>query len=130
MKRWIWVLVAFCPAANAQQVYKCVSGKDVSYQSSPCAGPAAKTWDAVPVPEPSNAEQWRQYRIRQELQRRYASDRAATAAHVPTPMPGNKSPDACAAAKAQQQEVLAAAGIRRTHDLLRALDEQVTRACR
>jgi len=99
MKRWIWVLVAFCPAANAQQVYKCVSGKDVSYQSSPCAGPAAKTWDAVPVPEPSNAEQWRQYRIRQELQRRYASDRAATAAHVPTPMPGNKSPDACAAAK-------------------------------
>src|SRR3954471_13098533 len=41
--------------ASAQQVYKCVRGSEVSYQSAACDGTqkVARQWDATPQPDPT-----------------------------------------------------------------------------
>jgi hypothetical protein len=126
--------VAAVPArAHAQQVYKCVSGKQVSYQSAPCpTGQAAKAWDATPVAEPSNAERWRLYRIQQQLDRRYASDRAALSAGggYGASVPSEQSSYACESAKRQRAVVYEAAGLKRSFELSSQQDEQVRNACK
>ena len=51
------VVFFFVGHCRAQQVYKCIKGKEVSYQSQPCPDTrkAAKQWDATPEPPPSYA---------------------------------------------------------------------------
>ena len=129
------VLLPFMLPQNAiaQQVYKCVSGNQVSYQSAPCAsGKAAKAWDAAPVAEPTNAELWRRYRIQQQLDRRYAADRAAAARRSYSSGVIQSDPQSlgCTAAKASRSAAYNAAGLKRTFALSRAMDDAVYDACK
>ena len=122
-------------SASAQQVYKCVQGKDVSYQSQPCAqsDQAVKAWDAVPEPPPSNEELWRRYYAKKRGQRESAylrslAGRSGSGSGASIRVP--QSSTACAAAKASRTNALNAAGLKRTYELLQALDDAVNRACK
>jgi hypothetical protein len=48
----------FALPGNAQHVYKCAKGGDVSFQSAPCerGQHLVKQWEATPTPEPPAAE--------------------------------------------------------------------------
>ncbi|MDG2524220.1 DUF4124 domain-containing protein [Stenotrophomonas sp. HITSZ_GD] len=121
----IALLLVSCPAA-AQQVYKCVKGKQVSYQSDPCEnGPAAKAWDATPVPEQSNAEKWRLYRIQQELRQRNAPQPSyGWAASSPS------TTSACESVKAQRDAAYAQVGLKRSFEFSSYWDNRVQQACK
>lgn len=129
--------------ASAQQVYKCVDGKNVSYQSTPCAGAQkyAKEWNATPEPPPTNDELWRRYHAKKKGERESAYLRqlagrenlegGQTQAYG-TPIPAQSASNryACETAKRHREATLKAVGIDRTHDLLRSLDDAVNRACK
>lgn len=128
-------VLAFTGQSQAQQVHKCVKGKEVSYQSEPCAEmhQTKKQWDATPEPPPTNAELWRSYYARKKGERDSAYLRSlagrgggGSAASIPS----NNGNNACAAAKSNRQAALDAAGMSRTHDFLRSLDEMVYQACK
>ncbi|WP_407469548.1 DUF4124 domain-containing protein [Xanthomonas campestris pv. raphani] len=122
------LLFAIAAPLQAQQVHKCREHGQVVYQSEPCAsGRAEKAWDASPAPEQSNAEQWRLYRIRKQLESRYAADRASSAAaYVST----SQSSNACEVAKAQRKQVYDAAGLRRSYEVSSYWDNAVQAACK
>lgn len=134
------LLVATVPA-SAQQVYKCVKGKDVSYQSQPCADSApVKSWDATPEPPPSADELQRRHNAKLQAERdsaylrRIAGRENLAPGSRPVgaaiPVRDSRSQTACEAAKQQRKSVLDAVGLRRTHDLLRSLDDAVNNACK
>jgi hypothetical protein len=135
-------ILAVAMPASAQQVYKCVKGKDVSYQSQPCADSApVKAWDATPEPPPTNAELWRRYNAKKQgeqesayLRRIAGRENLASGGSRPVgsaiPVRDAKNNNACEAARHQRQSVLDAIGLRRTHDLLRSLDDAVNKACK
>lgn len=127
------------PAGKAQQVYKCVKGRDVSYQSEPCAGTQkiAKQWDATPEPEPSaealSQRQLKSGRERAGTARRSSAagtQRTRSASHRQNPKARKPRMSRCDAAKARREAKLKAVGLKRTFDLLRKLDEAVNEACR
>ncbi len=123
------VLAAIALPAYGQQVYKCVAGKAVTYQSTPCAsGAAVKAWDATPVPEPSNAELWRRYRLQRELDRRYAAQHSGGG--YGASVSGSQSGGACETAKRQREAVYAAAGLHRSFELSSQMDNAVHDACK
>ncbi|MBV6810323.1 DUF4124 domain-containing protein [Xanthomonas campestris pv. pennamericanum] len=124
----VLVLVAVAIPVQAQYVYKCRQRGQVVYQSEPCvAVTPEKVWEAAPVPERSNAEQWRLYRIRKQLDRRYAADRAAgSAAYVPSSQSGN----ACESAKRGRAAVYEAVGVHRDFALSSQWDNAVADACK
>lgn len=132
-------MVLVVSAANAQQVYKCVGGKNVSYQSAPCGATqiVARRWDAKPDPEPS-AEELRQLQLKRERERaesaqpsRAAGTDRARSVHR-SRQSGNvrSSMSRCDAAKARREAKLKSVGLKRTFDLLRKLDELVHEACK
>ena len=130
-------LLAGSASASAQQVYKCVKGKDVSYQSSPCEASARveKQWDAVPEAPPDNAELWRRFHARKQGEAdsaylRSLAGRARTGSGQGAAIGTTQSDSACVAAKRHRQSILDQVGINRTHDLLRSLDQQVNQACK
>lgn len=144
MRALIWMIVfLLAPAARAQQVYKCISGVDVSYQSAPCA--AAQTlvrqWEAVPEPAPTAAalrlrqQQREQARADSEWLSRAAGHAVGTERSRATRgnrRSDNRSPalSRCDAAKARRESRLKSVGLKRTFDLLRKLDDSVHEACR
>lgn len=127
MRMTMFMLLATGFASQAQQVYKCSDGDGVTYQSQPCGQSqrTVKQWDATPDPAPP-------------------AKKVATA--VAEPKPGsartqkNRTRHArprvdpaearCNSAKARREAKLKAVGLKRTYDLLRALDEAVHEACR
>ncbi|ASK96787.1 DUF4124 domain-containing protein [Xanthomonas campestris pv. merremiae] len=130
MKARFAILLALAIAAPcyAQQVHKCRERGQVVYQSAPCtSGQAEKAWDAAPVPEQSNAEQWRLYRIRKQLDSRYAADRAASSAAY---VSSSQSSNACESARAQRKQVYDAAGLRRSYEVSSYWDNAVQAACK
>lgn len=137
----VWYTHQSCPLPNphGDHLRKCVSPKgQVTYQQEP----RAKGWkltstrDATPEPAPT-PEQLRQ----REYQRRKAEaesaylrgiarrNQGASAQGHSIPVPGQGGGQ-CAAAKAERERVLDIVGLKRTYDLLRALDEQVYNACK
>lgn len=135
-------LLVIAVPASAQQVYKCVKGKDVSYQSQPCVDSApVKAWDATPEPPPTNDELWRRYNAKKQgeqdsayLRRLAGRDNFVSETSRPMgsaiPVRDAKNQTACEAAMHQRKSVLDAVGLRRTHDLLRSLDDAVNKACK
>lgn len=127
------------PAGNAQQVYKCVKGKDVSYQSAPCdvTQKVARQWDATPELEPSAAE-LRQRQLKSGRERAESARMGhATGTDHPRSMrsqrkSGRNGPTVsrCDAAKARREAKWKAVGLKRTFDLLRKLDDAVNEACK
>jgi hypothetical protein len=138
MRAMFFSLIFFAASpATAQQVYKCVNGSEVSYQSAACDSnwKVAGQWDATPeAVSPTDEYQPRQLKIR--------SDRAEAARHAAGSGPlrsvsngrttGNRksSLSRCDAAKARREAKLKSVGLNRTFDLLRRLDDMVNEACK
>lgn len=134
-------LVLAGTSAQAQMVYKCVGkGGALSYQSEPCAsGLPAKSWVAIPEPEPTEA----QLRARRYAQQRAESDSqelAARAGRWPGSRNGGGVPQgasipiggsACADARAERDLWLKSPlGRDASIDARRVWHERVWNACR
>lgn len=132
-------MVLLAPAGNAQQVYKCAKGKDVSYQSTPCDGTqkTLRQWDATPEPEPS-VEDIRQHQFKSgreraesaQLSRAAGTDRPRSVRSVRRSGRDRSSMSRCDTAKSRRDAKLKAVGLKRTFDLLRKLDDAVNEACK
>ncbi|WAH62365.1 DUF4124 domain-containing protein [Xanthomonas hortorum] len=127
--RFLVVLAfAIVMPAEAQQVHKCRERGQVVYQSAPCAsGQPEKAWDATPVPEQSNAEKWRLYRIDRQLKsRNAASGSYAGGASLANSANGS----ACQSARASRAAAYEAAGVHRDFALSSYWDNVVQNACK
>lgn len=133
MERFVIVLLlCFAPAVQAQHVYKCTTGKSVSYQSEPCAGTPDRVWHAPPeVIDP--AIQRQNQHTQQEMDRRAQAQRNS---YRPQPRPMGASigiarnQSACDRAKAERAAAYERLGTRRTFDQSRFWDNQVYDACK
>ncbi len=128
------VVLLMCLVAapgQAQQVFKCVQGGTVSYQSAPCSGgEASRTWDAVPEPERSPQERQRLAAIEQELARRNrpaAPPDPSLRIARPARSAGSSQ---CEAAKAQREAAYRTVGLRRSFKFSSEWDKRVQQACR
>lgn len=127
------------PAGKAQQVYKCVKGRDVSYQSAPCdvTQKVLRQWDATPEPEPS-VEDIRQRQLKSEreraesaqLSRAAGTDRPRSVRSERRSGRSQHRVSRCDAARSRREAKLKAVGLKRTFDLLRKLDDAVNEACK
>lgn len=140
MHKFLLIFVLAYPGAvNAQQVHKCVKGQDVAYQSAPCdpTQTTAKQWDATPDPEPTAGEiAQREARRKQraqesaELRRAAGTDRTRTGGRTSNRTTVSAADARCSAAKERRARKLESVGLKRTFDLLRALDDAVHNACK
>ncbi|MEO8364871.1 MAG: DUF4124 domain-containing protein [Pseudoxanthomonas sp.] len=132
-------MILVAPAVTAQQVYKCVGDKQVSYQSAPC-GPTqvvARQWDAAPGLAPSTDEP-RQRQLKSQRDRTGTAqlNSAARTDRVRSTSSrrnaGSQGPNLsrCDAAKGRREAKLNSVGLKRTFDLLRKLDDAVNLACK
>ena len=133
------LLFCVAPAGNAQQIHKCIKGSAVSYQSAPCeAGHRlVKQWVAAPDPEPSATQSGhRRAKHEHDEAKSVQAGHGAGGSRTRTgSRPAKRSSIAgadkrCAAAKARREAKLIAAGLKRTFDLLRKLDDAVHEACK
>ena len=125
--------------ASAQQVYKCVRGSKVSYQSAACEDTQkiARQWDAAPEPEPT-AEELRQRQSKSQidraesawLSRAAGTDRRSSASNRGSLVNRKPHISRCDTAKARREAKLKSVGLKRTFDLLRKLDDAVNEACK
>ena len=128
----ICAVLAALPAVAPAQVFKCVRGEEVSYQSAPCEpGQAtARQWQAVDYAPPSAADLQRIDQTRQATARRDAQLRAGGRWRGG----GSKAADTgigrCDRAKALRDRELYKLGPRRSIKQLRAWDDPVAKACR
>lgn len=131
------VFIAF--NVSAQQVYKCVRGSEVSYQSTACDGTqkVARQWDAPPEPEPTTDElRQRQLKSQRDsaesaqLSRAAGTNRKRYASNQRESGSRKSSMSRCDAAKARREAKLKSVGLKRTFDLLRKLDDAVNEACK
>lgn len=133
------VLLGLAWTANAQ-VYKCVKGKETSYQSQPCAPDQAteKAWAEQRYAPPSNADLWRNYYTQQATQQRDAELRGGYApqrrsASVATgAVVSRANGGACEAAKRTRDAELERTRPRQGHSVkaLRSWDNYVAKACK
>lgn len=128
------VVLLMCLVAapvQAQQVFKCVQGGAVSYQSAPCSGgEASRTWDAVPEAERSPQERDRLAAIEQELARRNRPQaRPDPAMRIARPARSAGSSQ-CDAAKSQRDAAYRSVGLRRSFKFSSEWDKRVRQACR
>lgn len=127
---WLASMLLLGASAQAQTVYKCSVGGAVSYQSAPCAqGSVSRRWDYVPEPPSSPEVQARLDAMGRELilRNRPVVSRAGTARRAVVTV---ARPTACERARERQRASLERLKLKRTHDQLRRLDDQVTRHCR
>lgn len=124
------VALGLSTGAQAQSVIvKCVDAKgQVMYVSGGCEPgqrvDSYKAYEAV-HDDPNAAARTR------SAQREVDARRAAYGHQaVGVAIPAERSPSACASAKAYRDSVLKAAGMSRTYDLLQQLDDGVRAACR
>ena len=125
--RLVMLLWLFLTAltSQAQQVYKCVSGNDVVYQSQPCAPSQRmiRQWEATPHAPPPGVR----LAATPATPRPKAVRRFSTRTARPRPDPADAR---CNAARAGREAKLKAVGLKRTFDLLRRLDDAVHDACK
>lgn len=116
------------PHARSGELHKCVAaGGSVSYQSAPCPPGSAVAWKRAYVPDPPTPHaSVRQSASRTSPPRTSAPRRSAS----PRRSPARQRTDPCEAAKAYRERTLARVGLKRTFDLLRALDDRVYEACK
>ena len=133
----ICAALAALPATAPAQVFKCVRGKEVSYQSAPCEPGQAtqKEWRSVDYAPPSAAELQRIRETEQATRRRDAQLRGADRRSAGRPArAGARTPSAigaCEAARKKRDRELAARGkAGRKIEIRRAADVQVASACR
>ena len=137
MRATIAFLILLMPIgtpANAQQVYKCMKGRDVSYQSAPCGRTQrlVKQWEPSPEPEPDPraVESSRRRATGRQLGASSLRERRHSGSHGKAASSINGDENRCEAAKARRHAKLSALGLKRSFDLLRKLDEAVREACK
>ncbi|MGB3393575.1 MAG: hypothetical protein WA956_05000 [Stenotrophomonas sp.] len=122
-----FLLLFAASAVPAQQVFKCVEGDAVSYQSMPCAGMAEKSWEVAPsVAAPVTS------RPRVDVERRGATNAGARNRQRQwrAPVSARSSPrDACEKAKAGREAAYRKAGLKRDFKLSSHWDNRVHDAC-
>lgn len=150
MKAMQWMVLMFamgawCQASgqHAGELRKCVSrAGSVSFQQEPCAEGSRQVASRsyVPVPAPT-VDQLRARATREqaaraesaELSRRAGTSggyRAANGSGTLHRVAMARDDDACQRARLHRERTLKAVGLKRTYDLLRALNDEVARACR
>jgi hypothetical protein len=140
MEQGMRTAIVFCifliaPPGNAQHVYKCAKGRDVSYQSAPCDGTQTlvKQWEAAPEsepePEPSTVEPDHRQSKRRRPMANPGPSRSGVS-HAKTISSISAADRRCRAAKAHREAKLISVGLKRTFDLLRKLDDAVHEACK
>lgn len=128
---------ALAMPAWAQTVQKC-TGRDghVTFTSSACPDGQRKaaSYDATPeVMTEERAAELERRRRQDDANSRYLQSLAprggrSTPGYWPSRNDSRRS--GCDAAKARREETLRRVGLKRTHDLLRKLDDQVYEACK
>lgn len=122
---------AWAEPAAAPQVFKCVDGGHVAYQSAPCPGRTAGTWDARPEPPPSWAQRQYLRRLEQENRARNATWRRGRAFHARGRAHASRGQrDACQLARAQREAAYREAGLKRDFALSSRWDNRVHDACK
>ena len=120
------LLLAAAPLAPLSQVFKCVDGGAVSYQSAPCAGVTAKIWTiepAVAAPAPLRQRVAPSPRVRPAATESRTRWQGRTATR-------NTGADACSRAKAGREAAYRKAGLKRDFRLSSLWDNRVHDACR
>ncbi|MGR4896956.1 DUF4124 domain-containing protein [Stenotrophomonas sp. LARHCG68] len=127
---FVFTLLAVAGSVSAQQqVYKCVNGKQVSYQSDPCPGQAVKAWDATPEPVRPYVDPRFEQRAQPEMAVSMPSRRSTSA-------PGGHSisiardRDRCEQARAGRAAAYQRAGVSRGFELSSYWDNRVQDACK
>lgn len=122
-------------------LYKCSGPKGaVAIQSSPCPDGAKTVWARAAKPEVETEESRRrqQEKLRRQhadaraLSRTAGTDGASASSNLVYSAPNahDEQVNRCNAAKRHRDDVLNQIGLRRTYELLQALDKQVAEACR
>ena len=134
--KWILavLLAGLAASAGAQSIYKCRDAKGQPvYQSEPCPE-AEKRWDTQP-----STTTWDDYYKRRDADRKIAADRRHMRARAGEISRGNgpvgtsvgaENADACQRAKAHRQAAYDAAGLNRSFELSRQMDDMVYNACK
>ena len=128
-------LLAFVACnASAQSVYKCRDAKGTPvYQSEPCAN-VEKRWDAHVSPStPADYRARRNADMKVEADRRHMRARARQLSAGGGPVGASVSPQSgssCEQAKRHRQMVYDAAGLNRSFELSRKMDDMVYDACK
>lgn len=146
--QWAVLAVAMClsvPAWGQQvgELRKCaLPNGSVSFQQEPCAPGSRQVSSRSYVAEaPLTAEQVRARAAREQAGRAESADLSRRAGTVRGRDVGRgggtlhrvalaRDDDACQRARAHREQTLAAVGLKRTYDLLRALNDEVAKACR
>ncbi|HRF83149.1 MAG: DUF4124 domain-containing protein [Xanthomonadales bacterium] len=128
----ICAALAALPATAPAQVFKCVRGKEVSYQSAPCEPGQAtqKEWRSVDYAPPSAAELQRIRETEQATRRRDAQLRSGGYQRAGSARVAATGIGRCDEAKAVRDRELYKLGPWRSIKQLRAWDEYVAKACR
>lgn len=143
----IGVLVLASPVRAAGQqageLRKCVSaGGAVSFQQQPCPAGSRQASSRSYVAEPAPTAAQIRARAAREQAARAESAELSRRAGTPGPYRAQhgaamlhrvaiaKDDAACQRARRQRDETLERVGLKRTYDLLRALNDEVARACR
>jgi len=126
--------IAASAPVQAQQVHKCIEGGKAVYQSQPCTkGEPLRSWSARVEPRSYEAE-LADRRI--EVMRQQNAARSNQRERIPRRQgvvirdPQHKNPSRCEAAKAHRDSVYRAAGLKRSFQLSRTMDDQVYEACK
>ncbi|WP_372013597.1 hypothetical protein [Pseudoxanthomonas sp. 10H] len=132
--RLIVALVLSPATCDAQQVFKCVGGEAVVYQSAPCtAGQVqAKTWthgDYAP-PADADVERLRQVQQATPAERRTVGAPRGRRATRPVVPRGSAGVGSCDAEKARRDRALYKAGLRVPMAQRRAWTARIAAACR
>lgn len=131
MYRGILVICLLSAAGyvQAQQVFKCVSGKQVSYQSDPCPGQAQKAWDATPE-RVDPYQQQRLDQMRQEQAQRNSQPAVSQSSRSSgRAIPLGPDPNSCDRAKAERKAAYDRVGVHRTFEFSSRWDGIVQKAC-
>lgn len=139
--RALLVLLAFAALpAEAQYLYRCVNYQgEVTIQDAPCPAASKETSRTVvgAYEETASARAAKQRAVESAQASREAgsfkpADQAGRSSSRSKLMPWepDRNNQACESAKRHREMMLKAAGPSRTFELLRALDDQVYKACR
>ena len=124
------VLLVLAGSASAQQVYKCVNGKQVSYQSAPCPGQAQKAWDATPETVDPYVEARIEAMRQQQQARRAVSSSSSGGRSTMHSVSQTANRSRCEQARAGWARAYEAAGTRRSFAMSSRWDGIVQDACK
>lgn len=122
-------LVVASPLAAAHQVFKCVDGTQVSYQSEPCPGRATRAWDA----KPQRFDPYKAARVeatRRQMARANAARRASGYRRYRSTQSRRSSANECATVRTQRDAAYARVGLHRTFQFSSDWDNRVQQACK